>query len=1499
MRKPILLAALVLLVMISMGQEAGNLASQNNEVCQNYEVVSNSTSHPTVPNQRTANLQFNYPVNTSITNQAGIETDGSFFYVTVWNSSAILKYSMTGNYISQFSIPGVSGLRDLAYDGTYFYGGNAGSAIYEMDFTTGTLAGVINCPAGTEVRNICYNGNDAFWVGNWATDLSLISRTGLLLNSISAQSHGCTGMYGSAYDSISIGGPYVWIIEANTSQNAVDLKKINIASGNQTFQYNILPDVGSGTLGGGLFIEPNILAGTVTLGGLVQETAIFGYDLNSFVDSIDVGITNILTPISGTSLTNSEQISVNIQNFGSQSISSGFNVAYSVSGANPIVESYTGTLGVGQSVVFTFNQTADFSTPGIYELIVATSLSGDQNANNDTITTTLVTLSNIIPKLPLVEEFNAAGSCSPCCSLEPFYQTNIIQSGNSCATIRYGCPWTGYTDPYHTTEDSVRYAYYGVNAVPNVSFNGGAPEHLSIITTSLITNSYNTEYSVFFMDVSAQILGNQVVTEVDVIPQININTPTAVLQVVIVENETYNNVTCTEVNQVLYTIKKMLPNELGTPLGSLMAGNVYTFPFSYTFPVGNTVEDFSNLSIVAFIQNNANHAVHQSARTIVDTAITLSASFEVDTTAGLVGSSFNFTDLTTGTANSWLWDFGDGTTSTLQNPSHTYLSEGLYTVSLIASNYFDSDTVVYTDYIELAYTQSWNYNITGTNHTILVPATATITIDGNPIQNGDYIGVFYGLPGGGLACGGYMEWTGNLNSITAWGVDIGGDGFASNEVFKWKIWQSSTNVEYDATAVYNINSMFPNDSVFIVNGLSGIVSLSAFSLKDIGIESIISPVSDCNLSNSEALTVSIKNFEQTDLNDTFTIKYSLDNGLTWISEIFNGPAIPGNDIVNYTFSSYLNLQSPNTYQLLVKTELFADIDASNDAQSTTIENLTSPTAYAGLGNEICGTTYELDASLIGQQYTNAYWSTSFLGADFDNEFDPAATITIPDSWSEPGEPLAGSFGDSAFVTAAVIWNIYAYTCHSSDTLEITFYQTPTSNAGQDDVICSLNYDFAAEFTTGNSTGEWSMIDGTGTANWLNGNNTAPNASVTVSEYGLKAFQWIEYNSGKPSCSDKDTVYIEFVHFDFEAQTEDLSLIGANDGTIEISVIGGTPPYIYIWSNGETTEDLYSLAIGIYDLTISDNNACNLTGTFEISNPAPNWSYTISSSNHTILIQNITPITIDGVQIDYGDYIGVFYDSLGTLACGGYQVWENTTTSIAAWAAETGLNNGFVTGEQLKWKIWDASDDLVYDAVADYMPMPPMLNQGIFAVNGLSGLLSLTSVVLSESQEIALLPGWSFFSTYIVSDEPSLDSIFTDIVTNVEIVKNYLGQAYWPAWGINMIGNISNCEGYQIKTSLADTLIITGLSVEPENTTCNILAGWSYISYLRKTPASIVVMLSAIASDVVIVKNYLGQTYWPVYGINMIGNMVPGEAYQIKMYNAVILTYPANEVNVSK
>ncbi|MGB9940245.1 PKD domain-containing protein [Methanosarcina sp.] len=62
------------------------------------------------------------------------------------------------------------------------------------------------------------------------------------------------------------------------------------------------------------------------------------------------------------------------------------------------------------------------------------------------------------------------------------------------------------------------------------------------------------------------------------------------------------------------------------------------------------------------------------------------ASFTSSVTSGTVPLSVVFTDTSTGTPTSWLWDFGDRTTSTDQNPTHTFVEAGSYTVKLTIKN---------------------------------------------------------------------------------------------------------------------------------------------------------------------------------------------------------------------------------------------------------------------------------------------------------------------------------------------------------------------------------------------------------------------------------------------------------------------------------------------------------------------------------------------------------------------------------------------------------------------------------------------------------------------------------------------------------------------------------------------------------------------------------------------------------------------------------------------
>ncbi|MDD3135964.1 MAG: PKD domain-containing protein, partial [Methanoregula sp.] len=81
------------------------------------------------------------------------------------------------------------------------------------------------------------------------------------------------------------------------------------------------------------------------------------------------------------------------------------------------------------------------------------------------------------------------------------------------------------------------------------------------------------------------------------------------------------------------------------------------------------------------------------------------ANFTASATSGVTPLSVTFTDQTTGAPTSWLWEFGDGTTSTEQNPTHIFTTPGssttTYTVNLTATNPGGSTTTSKIDYITL------------------------------------------------------------------------------------------------------------------------------------------------------------------------------------------------------------------------------------------------------------------------------------------------------------------------------------------------------------------------------------------------------------------------------------------------------------------------------------------------------------------------------------------------------------------------------------------------------------------------------------------------------------------------------------------------------------------------------------------------------------------------------------------------------------------------------
>ena len=69
-----------------------------------------------------------------------------------------------------------------------------------------------------------------------------------------------------------------------------------------------------------------------------------------------------------------------------------------------------------------------------------------------------------------------------------------------------------------------------------------------------------------------------------------------------------------------------------------------------------------------------------------------------------------------------------------------------------------------------------------------------------------------------------------------------------------------------------------------------------------------------------------------------------------------------------------------------------------------------------------------------------------------------------------------------------------------------------------------------------------------------------------------------------------------------ANTIDVSCNGGNDGSLSVSMAGGTLPFTYIWSNGQTSFTATNLSAGNYSVTITDSNGCIVTSNAQINEP---------------------------------------------------------------------------------------------------------------------------------------------------------------------------------------------------------------------------------------------------------------------------------------------------------
>jgi len=229
------------------------------------------------------------------------------------------------------------------------------------------------------------------------------------------------------------------------------------------------------------------------------------------------------------------------------------------------------------------------------------------------------------------------------------------------------------------------------------------------------------------------------------------------------------------------------------------------------------------------------------------------------------------------------------------------------------------------------------------------------------------------------------------------------------------------------------------------------------------------------------------------------------------------------------------------------------------------------------------------------------------------------------NWLPLGGTNATASGLPAGVYTCGIADVYG--CGTTITVTITEPATIASTTSYTDVSCNGDADGTVDLSvTGGMPGY--------TFDWNGGTYTTEDIS------GLSPGNYNVTITDANGCTHLDVVTITQPNVLSSAivTSNDPSVCGGSDGSVNITVSGGTAPYTYLWSNGATTQDISSVPAGTYSCTITDNNGCTSLVNMGLNDPnAPVVACTISQD--TVCQSTTSPFVLTGGSPAGGTYSG--------------------------------------------------------------------------------------------------------------------------------------------------------------------------------------------------------------------------------------------------------------------
>ena len=735
---------------------------------------------------------------------------------------------------------------------------------------------------------------------------------------------------------------------------------------------------------------------------------------------------------------------------------------------------------------------------------------------------------------------------------------------------------------------------------------------------------------------------------------------------------------------------------------------------------------------------------------------------------------------------------------------------------------------------------------TGSNMTLFLTNGSLLSDLGNGT-----IGVYYTDADGHAVCAGSAAYTGNQVQISAYGDDTTTpekDGFSANEAVVWKF-ESADGSKYDLTPT-------PQDA-YSTNATSFVIGMANEAIVCSGNDAVCPPLAFDAINTGSNMTLFLTNGSLlSDLgNGTIGVYYTDADGHAVCA---GSSAYTGNQVQISAYGDDTTTPEKDGFSANEAVVWkFESTDGSKYDLTPTPQDVYSTNATSfviGMANEaiVCSGNDDacpplsFDALNTGSNMTLFLTNGSLLSdlgngtigvyyTDADGHAVCAGSTAYTGNQvqiSAYGDDTTTPEKDGFSANEAVVWKF-----ESTDGSQYDL--TPTPQDAYSTNATSFVIGMANEAIVCSSD-----LEGCTDSDYVEYNSqaTIDNGScTTLKVQGCTNAAYLEYNSNA-NTNDGSCVTLIFEGCTDEAYTEFNPYANVDNGSCSTLKVQGCTDDAYLEYNSNANTNDGSCVTPIVE-------GCTDDGYSEF-NPDANVD---NGSCLTLVVEGCT----DDAYLEYISNANTNDGSCLTLIVVGC-----TDASYTEFNPDANVDNGSCSTLIVEGCTDASSSNYNEDATVDDASCISW-EQAYITCTELGGDDGITQADVDAQADLSYGYGYGAGVASVVPEDGITQA-------DVDAVQSQLEDA-----------QLSNL---QIQALLDEALANSGGSCDPIYV--DLLSGWNIIGYTLSFEQDVVATLLDVVNQVQIVKNNAADVYWPEFSFNGIGNFIPGQGYQIRMFTAL-------------